>query len=78
MGAVRTTYIGQFTHEHAEAIAKKLEDAGIAWSFKQAGRFTRVFFQGDWGVRLFADGARMEEVRALVAEAAAQARAAEQ
>lgn len=71
---VRTTYIGQFTDEHAEAIARKLEEAGIAWSFKQGGRFTRLFFQGEWGVRLFADGARMDEVRALVAEVAAQAR----
>jgi hypothetical protein len=66
----RTTYAGQFTFEHAEQIAEKLEAAGIAWSSKQAGKFTRFFFAGEWGVRLFVDGARMDEVRAIVAELA--------
>jgi hypothetical protein len=28
---VSTVHLGQFTHEHAEAIAAELEAAGIVW-----------------------------------------------
>lgn len=63
---VSTAYVGQFEHAHAEAIAKELEEAGIVWYYKQAGGITQIFFRGDWGVRLFADAARADDVRVIV------------
>lgn len=62
---VATVYLGQFTEQHAEAIAKALEEAGIVWWQKQSGRLTKVLFAGDWGVRLFVDEARLEEAREI-------------
>jgi hypothetical protein len=64
--SLRTIYLGQFTHEHAEKIAEALEEAGIAWTYKQFGRLTNLFFAGDWGVRMFVDAARVEEARTIV------------
>ena len=64
--SLRTTYLGQFTREHAEMIAGALEEAGIAWTYKQFGRLTKLFFAGDWGVRMFVDAARVEEARTIV------------
>ena len=64
---VSTVYLGQFTDEHAEAIAKELEEAGIVWWYKQSGRLVRTLFAGDWGVRLFVDSKRLDEARALAA-----------
>ena len=66
MTELRTVYLGQFTHEHAEAIAAALEEAGIAWTYKQFGRLTKLFFAGDWGVRMFVDAARVEDARTIV------------
>ncbi|HLW16858.1 MAG TPA: hypothetical protein VKV69_05825 [Actinomycetota bacterium] len=63
---LRTVYLGQFTHEHAEAIAGALEEAGIAWTFKQFGRLTKLFFAGDWGVRMFVDSKRIDDARSIV------------
>jgi hypothetical protein len=63
---LRTVYLGQFTQEHAEAIAAALEEAGIAWTYKQFGRLTKLFFAGDWGVRMFVDAARVEDARTIV------------
>ncbi|MGH2830159.1 MAG: hypothetical protein ACRDJM_06720 [Actinomycetota bacterium] len=63
---VRTVFLGQFSPEHAEAIAKELEEAGITWWHKQAGSIAQFFFRGDWGVRLFVDAARTDEVKAVV------------
>ena len=63
---LRTTYLGQFTHEHAEAIAAALEQVGIAWTYKQFGRLTRLLFAGDWGVRMFVDSTRIDEARSIV------------
>lgn len=62
---VQTTYLGQFSWERANAIAKELEAAGIAWWYKQAGTFSRIFFS-EWGVRMFVDGSRAQEVREIV------------
>lgn len=62
---ISTVYLGQFTHEHAEAIAKALEEAGIVWWQKGAGRLAKVLFAGDWGVRLFVDEARLNEAREI-------------
>jgi hypothetical protein len=64
--SLRTVYLGQFTHGHAEAIAGALEEAGIAWTYKQFGRLTKLFFAGDWGVRMFVDAGRVEEARTIV------------
>ena len=64
---MRTVYLGQFDHDHAETIAAALEEAGIPWTYKQFGRLTKLFFAGDWGVRMFVDASRVEEARALVA-----------
>jgi hypothetical protein len=63
---LRTVYLGQFSNEHAEEIAGALEEAGIAWTYKQFGRLTRLLFAGDWGVRMFVDSTRIEEARAIV------------
>lgn len=59
---VKTVHLGQYTHEHAEAIAAELEAAGIVWWYKQPG-----YFSGIWehGVRLFVDRARLDEARAI-------------
>jgi hypothetical protein len=65
---ISTVYLGQFTEDHAEAIAKALEDAGIVWWQKGAGRLTKVLFAGDWGVRLFVDEKRLDEARAIAKE----------
>ena len=64
--SLRTVYLGQFTHEHAEAIAGALEEAGIAWTYKQFGRLTKLFFAGDWGVLMFVDSTRIDEARSIV------------
>ena len=62
---VSTTYLGQYTDEHAEAIAAGLEEAGIVWWHKKAGRLTRTLFAGDWGVRLFVDEKKLDEAREI-------------
>ena len=43
-----------------------LEEAGIAWTYKQFGRLTKLFFAGDWGVRMFVDSTRIDEARSIV------------
>ena len=62
---VSTVYLGQYTEDHAEAIVKALEDAGIVWWQKGAGRIAKVLFAGDWGVRLFVDEKRLDEAREI-------------
>ncbi|MGZ8630934.1 MAG: hypothetical protein ACXWZF_08215 [Actinomycetota bacterium] len=62
---VRTTYLGQFTHEHAEAIADRLQARQIVWWFKQPGFLSRLW---EHGVRLFVDRAKLEEARRIAAE----------
>lgn len=68
MTGARTVYLGQFSHERAEAIAERLEGAGIGWWHKQSGPLTRFLFMGDWGVRLFVDRDRLEDARAVVGQ----------
>jgi hypothetical protein len=65
---VSTVYLGQFTEEHAEALAKALDDAGIVWWHKRAGRIAKILFAGDWGVRIFVDEAKLEQARAIARE----------
>ena len=62
-----SVYLGQFTWEHSNAIAEQLEQAGIPWSYKQAGGITRVLFAGDWGVRLFVEKEGLQEAQQIAA-----------
>ena len=68
-----TVYLGQFSWEHANEIAGRLEAAGIVWWHKQAGAVTSVLFAGEWGVRLFVDKERLEDARSIAAEVVASA-----
>lgn len=65
---MNTALLGQYTWEHANAIAAKLEEAGITWWHKQSGRLAQTLFRGDWGVRLFVDADRLEEAQAIARE----------
>lgn len=62
---MRSTYLGQYTDEVADEIAGELERSGIAWSYKQAGAFTRTFFIGEWGTRLYVERDRLEEAQRI-------------
>ncbi|MGH2829109.1 MAG: hypothetical protein ACRDJM_01365 [Actinomycetota bacterium] len=62
---VSTSYLGQFTEEHAEAIGKELTAAGMVWWHKASGKIMRFISVGDWGVRLFVDAKRLDEARAI-------------
>jgi hypothetical protein len=62
---VSTVYLGQFGEEHANRIAKELEEAGIVWWHKQSGRITQFLFAGDWGVRVFVDKTRLDQAREI-------------
>lgn len=63
----KTTYLGQFTDENANAIAEGLEKAGISWYYKQSGRLVQVLFRGEWGTRMFVETARIDEARRIAA-----------
>ena len=62
---VRTVHLGQYTHEHADAIAGRLEAAGIFWWVKVPGLFSQVW---ERSVRVFVDRERLEEARAIADE----------
>jgi hypothetical protein len=68
---VSTTYLGQFTEEHAQAIAAALEDSGIVWWHKASGRLVRFLSAGDWGVRIFVDASRLDDAKDVVRRVAA-------
>ncbi|HVF52580.1 MAG TPA: hypothetical protein VNC78_03125 [Actinomycetota bacterium] len=57
-----TVHLGQFTDEHANAIAGQLEERGIAWWYKQPGYFSRIW---ERGTRLFVDSAHLDEARLI-------------
>ena len=59
---VHTVHLGAYTHEHAEAIAGQLEQAGIVWWYKSPGFFSQIW---ERSVRLFVDRTRLEEARAI-------------
>jgi hypothetical protein len=61
---VITVHLGQFTREHANAVAGPLEEAGIVWWYKEPGSISRLW---EHGVRLFVDRDRLAEARAIVA-----------
>ena len=63
MSSLETVYLGRYTWDHANEIAGELEDAGIAWSYKQPGIFSTVWEFG--AVRLFVDKSRLEEAQAI-------------
>ena len=68
MARPRTVQLGQFTEDNAEAIAGRLERAGIVWWHKSHGRFVQVLSAADWGVRLFVEADRLDEARELARE----------
>jgi len=59
---VSTVHLGQYTHEHAEAIAAELEAAGIVWWYKVPGFLSTMW---EHGVRLFVDRERLQEAWAI-------------
>ena len=61
---VITVHLGQFTRDHANAIAGRLEEAGIVWWYKEPGSISRIW---EHGVRLFVDRDRLAEARTIVA-----------
>lgn len=65
MAGTSSVYLGQYTDDNAEAIAARLEDAGISWWHKRAGALTRFVFAGEWGTRLFVAADREDEARAI-------------
>ena len=71
MTGTSTVHLGQFTDEHANEIAGKLEAAGIAWWYKQPGYFSRIW---ERGTRLFVDAERLEEAKVLAREVLAKDR----
>lgn len=66
---VTTVYLGQYTRETANAIAGKLEEAGIAWWYKEPGFFSQIW---ELGVRLFVDRRRLGEAREIAARVVAE------
>ena len=58
----RTVHLGQYTPEHANAIAAELEAAQIVWWYKAPGFLSQIW---EHGVRLFVDRSRLEEARAI-------------
>jgi len=71
---VTTVHLGQFTREHANAIAGELERAGIVWWYKEPGVVSRIW---ELGVRLFVDRSRLEEAREIAARVVRGGSAAE-
>lgn len=62
---MKSVYLGQYTDEVANVIAAELEEAEIGWSYKQAGYFTKIFFAGEWGTRVFVESSRMHDARRI-------------
>lgn len=62
---MKTVQLGQFTHEHANEIAGRLEKAEIVWWYKQPGYFSSIW---EKGTRLFVDESRLDEARAIAQE----------
>ncbi len=62
---VKSVYLGQYTDEVANVIAEELEQAQIGWSYKQPGFFTRAFFAGEWGTRMFVEEDKLMDARTI-------------
>lgn len=61
-GDVRTVYLGEYTHAHAETMAGEFEAAGIVWWYKAPGFLSQIW---EHGVRLFVDRDRLDEAKAI-------------
>jgi hypothetical protein len=59
---VSTVHLGQYTRATANEIAGRLEEAGIAWWYKEPGIISQVW---EFGVRLFVDRTRLDEAKAI-------------
>ena len=59
---MKTVQLGQFTNEHANEIAGRLEKAEIVWWYKQPGYFASLW---EKGTRIFVDDERLDEARAI-------------
>jgi hypothetical protein len=60
---VRTVHLGGFIPEHAEAIAARLDGAGVAyWAKVPSGFFTRLW---ERDVHLFVDRTKVDEARTI-------------
>jgi hypothetical protein len=59
---VTTVHLGQFSRETANAIAGKLEEAGISWWYKEPGWLSSLW---EFGVRLFVDRTRLAEAQRI-------------
>jgi hypothetical protein len=66
--ALRTVLLGQFTDEHADALAARLDAAGIVWWHKGSGSLVRWLDASTWGVRLFVAADRLEDARSIAQE----------
>lgn len=71
---MRTVHLGQFTDENAGKVVEGLEQAGIAHWEKRSGGFSRFFFAGEWGVRVFVDADQHDEAVAIADRALGQDR----
>ena len=60
-----TVQLGQFTDDHADAIAAALDDAAIAFYAKRFGRVVRLLSAADWGTRLFVERADLDQAVAI-------------
>lgn len=65
MAQTPTRYLGQFVEDNAGRIIEALDGAGIVWHQKRTGSIGRLVFAGEWGVRLFVQGDRYDEARAI-------------
>ncbi len=60
---VRTVHLGAFTPQHGVEIARRFEDAGIAyWAKTPSGSFTRLW---ERDVHVFVDRAKFERAREI-------------
>jgi hypothetical protein len=66
---VTTVYLGQFTREHANAIAGELEEQRITWWYKEPGLFSQIW---EYGVRLFVDREYLQVAKDIAARITGQ------
>jgi hypothetical protein len=63
---VRTVHLGGFTPAHGEEIARRFDEAGLAyWAKAPTGFFTRIW---ERDVHLFVDRTKFEEARSIALE----------
>ena len=67
---ISTVHLGRFTRRHANTIAGELEQAQIAWWYKEPGWLSTVWEFGS--VRLFVDRERLSEAKEIAARVLAK------